>query len=570
MVGENMPQDKFVGRTNEQEQYKKFLEGGETPWLLSIIGLGGIGKSTLLHQLQEKQTPPDTYTALLDFDEDSSLRTDPLRFLEKLAELVKPHCAVTYFETFTDTLRSSRHQLEELQQQVNQDTHDNNGVTAQSREGTSVAVMQKIRFASQEVYRQVRELVTESFFSLIQSFDLRRLVIMLDTCEWLNELEGWDVGLWLMNEFLPRLHIRLQKQQCYIVVSSRVPLLSKVIDKQDQQVINLSMLEPEAVDEYLAHKGMDDQGLRKQVFEITHGHALIVTTIGTLWQEQLISSTDIGELKAQAQEKIQQFNEKALMEYTNVRILSRLEFPYKELTQFGVLLRSFNLPFLREVFPNFLLKKSSTEPDLLSQTEVRERFDHFIRYPYIVPLGNYRYAFHELLREAMAEQTQSDYPDEWKSYHKLALDYLVRISPQSVDTYYHAIGSDEEKGMLLWKQALYSRGKREYLAELLQVAFDKTLRLSPAALAVRAYERGRFFHYGIDSQDLNAALENYQTSFELFKQVGDQLGEATALQAIGDVRRTRSETNEAQKNDAIRRAEQSAALESYKQALELF
>jgi tetratricopeptide (TPR) repeat protein len=57
-------------------------------------------------------------------------------------------------------------------------------------------------------------------------------------------------------------------------------------------------------------------------------------------------------------------------------------------------------------------------------------------------------------------------------------------------------------------------------------------------------------------KETNAALESYAKALDLFKAVGDRLGEANVLKAIGDVQQFRKETN--------------AALESYAKALDLF
>jgi tetratricopeptide (TPR) repeat protein len=57
-------------------------------------------------------------------------------------------------------------------------------------------------------------------------------------------------------------------------------------------------------------------------------------------------------------------------------------------------------------------------------------------------------------------------------------------------------------------------------------------------------------------KETNAALTSYAQALDLFRAVGDRLGEANVLQAIGDVQQFRKETN--------------AALTSYAQALDLF
>src|ERR1700694_1255224 len=102
---------------------------------------------------------------------------------------------------------------------------------------------------------------------------------------------------------------------------------------------------------------------------------------------------------------------------------------YRNLVKFhccGLLLRSFNLPFLRTVLS-----------ELLPEPEALERFNQLIRYPYIESRGNYRYAFHELLREALAEDVQKEEPEAWKRYHKRAFDYLNAAASRSPDWYYH-------------------------------------------------------------------------------------------------------------------------------------
>ena len=89
-----MPEVLFVGREREQGVYKKFL-AKETPWVLIITGLGGIGKTTLLHRLAEytfsESTLLNTGVVTLDFANED-LRNDPLKLLNKLTTDTTSFC----------------------------------------------------------------------------------------------------------------------------------------------------------------------------------------------------------------------------------------------------------------------------------------------------------------------------------------------------------------------------------------------------------------------------------------------------------------------------------------------
>ena len=325
---------------------------------------------------------------------------------------------------------------------------------------------------------------------------------------------------------------------------SRVQLKLDVINGRDQQRLTLPMLGKAEVDQYLQHMGMQDADLRQRVFEVTHGLALCVSIIGDFWQQreaqkEPLTIADFPELK------LQEFSEIALMQFTNERILKQLKSPFKELTRYGVLLRSFDLPLLRNVFIELLL-----------ESEALDRFNQLIRYPYIESRGNYRYAFHELLREVLAEETQKEEPEEWKIYHKRAMDYLSQVSPHSPDWYYHLLAYDEKQGLVEWQQAIQEareRGKREFIGALLQAALDEALHLSPTTKAEVSFEQGRFNYYGVQWEE---ALKSYNAALAVFQQVEDYAGQAKVLQAIGDVQRTLGKQDD--------------ALASYEQALALF
>ena len=528
----------FVGRESEQDLYRAFLNR-DTPWVLVITGLGGIGKSALLHTLA-KSPPEDTCVVTIDFA-DTLLRTDPSTVLGQFVEQMAPCYNLPPGDESGDNLKEYLHQLAQLSAKRTQENTDNNGARMQDAQFNTRKPEDVVL---REIHHQMRELATEAFYEQIEMFTLKQLVIMLDTCEWLNEPEGWDIGQWVLNEFVPELHTRMRQKDhhCSVVMASRIKPQLEVIDKRDQQHIALSMLDQETVEGYLEQKGMQDPQLRQQVYETTHGHALCVSIIGQLWQERAAQEQPftIADLPA-----LEEFSEKALLQFTSERILEHLKSPYFELTRYGVLLRSFNLPLLRAVFP-----------DLLPESEAFDQFAQLIRYPYIESLGKHRYAFHELLREALAEEIRKkeSEKEKWKFYHKRALEYFTQVARYSPDWYYHLLASDEKQGLIEWQQAIQdAREKGERSGALLQAALDKTLQLTPPTHAEIQYEQGRFNYLNGQWEE---GQKSYQDAFASFQRMEDYSGQAKVLRAMGDVQQRRNKHDD--------------ALKSYEQALVLF
>ena len=529
-------QNPFVGRAREQKAYGQLL-AQDSPWLLVITGDGGIGKSTLLRHLKD-QTPRDIPVALLNFANDK-LRIDPLNILEELSWQLAADCQEQRVAAFEQTLADGRAKLSKAIESMNQQFIVGEGGSAQDIQvdltGYSAAAMREQR-------RQVRESATRAFYSQLMTYKPAQLALMLDTCEWLSELEGLEVGKWVMDELLPAMRERLAhtRHRLSAVIASRVPPPLTVIERQDRLPLTLPRLDAEAVHLYLQQVGMQDAALRQRVYEITHGHALCVSIIGVLWQEQgdrPLTLADLPQLRTR-------FTEKALVEYIRERLDERLKTPYRELTRCGVLLRSFDLPMLQAVFP-----------ELLSGDDALDIFHQLIDYPYVEPRGNQHYAFHDLLREIQAAEVRAQQPALWKEYHRRALDYLAKQSQRPADWYYHAIACDEARGMSAWWKAVedprYTGST--YLASLFEAAFDVTLELSPLEDAKRLNQLGNVQQF---RKDMQAALASYEQALGLYQQVGSKLGEANVRKAMGDVQQFRKDMQ--------------AALASYEQALGLF
>ena len=494
----------FVGREDEEKRYQEFLQ--QTPsWVLMVTGQPGNGKSALLRRYAS-QTPRAIARVHLDFSNDT-LCINALAVLEYCAEQLKADPqAIAAFEQALVQARSLLRPPDSIHQSIN------------ASDSAQVSGIQLSVSIANEQRQQALVLAQSAFLTLVNTIHETCLVILLDTCERLQQTDRYtlnDVGKWLITDMLPRLHSRLAQHNCtcLIVAAGRFPLPFENILIHE---LPLPFLKEDAVEDYLQQVNMNDATLRRQVYELTHGHALCIAIIASLWQErgeQPFTLTDVPTLQGQ-------FTERALLKFIGERILNkRLQTPFYELTRYGILLRSFDLPLLRAVFPELQLRQ--------------EQFERLKQYPYVESQGNGYYAIHDLLRELLAGDIRHQEPEQWQMYHQRALNYLEQRTPNMPIQYYHMLALSETRGFAQWYdivQATQLRGERDQLAALLQVASDKTLELSSRTRAHLTHERGRYNYYGANMQ---AALESYAHALDLFQQVGDRLGEANCYHALG-------------------------------------
>ena len=471
-----MSLDVFVGRTRELERYQKFLTR-ETPWVLIIRGLGGSGKSTLLTELEE-QTPCDTCVVTLDFAQ-RSLREDYLTFLENISQQVEAYCDAERTVKFRKSIAAGRYEIGKRIAggkteigEIKQDITTESDVEIHDAAQTIEIGESKI----EETHKQMRDMARGRFYDQIRTFTKKRLVIMLDTCEWLNEkTTEAKAARWAGTELIKGLRTRMRDQgkTCLVVMASRVPLELESINEAELEQLKLKMLDRAEVNQYLAEMEIHDPTLQDNIYDLTYGHPHAMAIIYDIWEEQWdgpIRTSDFRRLK-------ELFYERALQEIIDKDVLRRLlKSPLDKLTRYGVLLRRFNLPLLQAVFREWL-----PEP------EASDRFNQLIRYPHVESLGDFKYAFHMLLREILAGYIRVQEPEKWRRYHRLALDFLTPNgdSPQgqlrSPDCYYHLLACNEEQGVLYWNDII-TLAPPEYIEALRDAACDKALKLTPATM----------------------------------------------------------------------------------------
>ncbi len=537
-------QEIFVGREYEQEEYKVFLEGEKISWILLFIGMPGIGKSTLLRRLKQ-QPPPDVGIVLIDFQVDRLL-TDPLQVLKALAKQANPFCESNQYQAFTSTLQKERDQLKQLKEQITQQIRQID-LQVDGPQGLTL-IEQPILSVEHHMHQGIRNKVTDALYAQLDTFKKKRLVLMLDTCERLNEPEGWEVGQWLIGELLPTVHERMEQldRRCFVVMASRT-LLESVVIQEDQQHVNLSILKENEVNEYLKQAGIDNSMLER-VYKMTDGHPLALSIVRDLWDDKdKTSLSDDYENISVFQSK---FDEKVSTDFVETRILQKLKSPFRELTEYGVLLRSFSLTQLKAIFP-----------DLLPESTAIDVFNQFIDYPYVEPIyieskGDYDYTLHEFVRGALAKYTQNRHRQEWYDYHKKALDFFTPGDgdPYSPEWYYHSIALDEAEGMKALAEAVEqakSTGNRG-IGSLLRTARDEALDLKLTSQFNLTKKEEQFFR---DKEESRKAEERRNHAEFLRQEIKRLKEDAKKLEAKGDGHR--------QVGDL------SSALKSYNQALQL-
>jgi len=218
--------------------------------------------------------------------------------------------------------------------------------------------------------------------------------------------------------------------------------------------------------------------------------------------------------------------------------------------------------------------------------------------PFVEVFPERGHNIHELTRRLMLDHLWRDNPDEFRALSARAAEFFAgtdEISRQ-VESIYHLIVAEPEKGAdavwsfgavlndafrfaelesfvaTLFEQVNANRaiGRTRALALFFKGLSDqKAYRMADS---LNAFERA-LADVGQDQQlhanvlqamgdvqqfraDRDTALASYAQALELFRAVGDRLGEANVLQAMGDVQQFRKEMN--------------TALASYAQALELF
>ncbi len=523
----------YVERVKERQRYLDFLTQ-DTPWVMLVTGLEGNGKSEFLDAIEKHTPDDDTVVLSLNFAV-PVLQKDAISILERLGRGIEKYCDEQLVSTLKIVLTNARTQLSSLDFSIVQ---QNRAANFGQVSGTDQKVILDITEFVQERRQHIRSMVTTAFYNVLKSLCLKRLVVLLDNCEWLDEAENSipesaEVSRWLLDELIPEIHdlMQVQHKRCSIVIASSVPLSFNNIPIKEFLPCNLDKLDKVEVDRYLEQNGIQDAILRDYIYEhMTYGHACSVWIIGDIAQNHgTFSYSNLSALQSL-------FLDYAMQTFINQHIFEKLSnSPFRKLIHYGTLLHSFDQPLLEAVFPEWM-----------PATDAFRRFQKMIRYPYMLRLKNGRFTFIDLMREVLIPYVRKQEPGKWQWYHEKAFRYLESVTHP--DQYYHALIRNEQEGLSSWKQALddaFAKNHQEEIAALLEVVCDKTLFLSPATFAERSYQQGRFYAYNGQYKE---ALEHYMQACKFFSQVGDASGDARMRQMIDDVQQRLTNLNSPTQN----------------------
>ena len=198
---------------------------------------------------------------------------------------------------------------------------------------------------------------------------------------------------------------------------------------------------------------------------------------------------------------------------------------------------------------------AALQPDLAQQAEAL--YLELQHLPFVERFADRGHNIHERTRKAMLKHLWETDEEAFKQFSQRLVDYFGAENTNRIEQIYHAAIADFEAGSSQFKRYITSldhnfrRGEAEALLAAVQELVEAK-RVPESFAADVVYWFGRIHFRFYEAQE---ALSRYDTALKLYEQVGDNLGKANTLKAIGDV--------------ALANEQYPEALEHYRQALAL-
>ena len=198
---------------------------------------------------------------------------------------------------------------------------------------------------------------------------------------------------------------------------------------------------------------------------------------------------------------------------------------------------------------------AALQPDLAQQAEAL--YLELQHLPFVERFADRGHNIHERTRKAVLKHLWETDEEAFKQFSQRLVDYFGAENTNRIEQIYHAAIADFEAGSSQFEDYITSldhnfrRGEAEALLAAVQELVEAK-RVPDSFGADVVYWFGQIHFRFYEAQE---ALSRYDTALKLYEQVGDNLGKANTLKAIGDV--------------ALANEQYPEALQHYRQALAL-
>jgi tetratricopeptide (TPR) repeat protein len=518
------------------------------PWIVVFSGVSGNGKSTLIDWLIEKKCRPQGIESVkIDMHLSGGLNLPVI--LTRLADLLSPNAAQRFRAEYTAATQTFNRNLADLiKAKAAQPIDIDMTATAGSQISGSSIRVQADNAGEDALRKNYHAWLTATLCAERANLRQQPTALFLDTFERAQDnIPGPEMeAFWALLE-----ELHYAAPQLRVVVGGREDLAHQSARSWRHQVPLEAFSRSDSA-AFLTHwsNGQIPTELCEAIFKLAQGHPLLTEMAAEVWRDGQATGhpLTLAELK-------EGLTHRSGNEWLYGRIINRLEalgnLSLAAAARYGPLLRTFTMRSLNAILPADLHRLGAAT------------FEQFIGYAFIKRAGA-GWAFHELMRDTQrAYLIQKDDP-EVDDCHRRAVEFfeerakITREPEMARNALYHACFVNPANVFNEWQEETFRAqlaGARGWWDELLA-----TLEAPAQNRRLSSGQKGQVFRnrgmWSVRNYHMEAALESYRQALDLFRAVGDRLGEANTLKAIGDVQRFKDENE--------------AALESYRQALDLF
>jgi tetratricopeptide (TPR) repeat protein len=380
----------FVNREQEIAAFQRLLAHVDPRvWILAFAGESGTGKSSLLRTLHGDYLPAGYHSVWLDFTS-ARLSADTLAVVTEFAESLRVRLTANAWEALKHVLVSEDTHLAHLQcaLTVRQE------ITVIGGQITNVSQASEQARIIVETKERVLEVVTLALLDAIEKVDCP-VAVFVDAFEKLATPESRLLDWFLA--FMDRVRRRLAGD--FFLVAAGWSTLSRGSVEETIDQHYLLPFDPPTHERLVRAHGLTDPELIDALYGLTSGYPLHAEIAVQIWKDRGRSwkARDVFKFAGQ-------FNQSARDAWIVARVIEKLDQPCRDVVRLGVVLRRFNYELIEHLFPG--LDENS--------------FSILVAYPFIGPLPDGWFMFHEQLARIQGVFLRAHRPAEYRDIHRRA------------------------------------------------------------------------------------------------------------------------------------------------------